>query len=439
MAKVRKFPLPPSGQEQVASNSTVNHAEPARRLANDHSPSNSLLRILLVTEAKVDRTHGTGVQLIRIFSKNEGFFILHVTPEGHEGDAFQSIVIKRAFEKNLASKLVTRAWRMFLRDILRHGANWRPNYVSTSIMPAIASFNPDLVLGVVYTNDGLRLLERVMKAVRGKPAVLWFQDLQLVTDKHGRVPDLEKLLGLVSEVWTLSPLMTEQLAGCVGQWPESVGVRYRPHWCMHVSDQYYPPARGFSERFKCIMLGNIWNPEMVLVTKQLWRECQSNLPGLAPIQWICHQAGVLRIKNLGIELGPEIEWAGEVPEEDLQETIRESDLAIIPVSVKMPSDYERYSVPSKIGELAAIGIPMIIISGSMSATTRYANDFAVGEVFTELRQDLWSARLCEIINSIGERARLSALARNYAERCLDQDQFRSEVFAELKRVAKIQD
>ena len=380
-------------------------------------------------------THGTGVQLMRIFSKYEGSYILHVTPEGREGGPFQCISIKRAFEQNVAGKLVIRAWSKFLRSVLGRRTNWKPNYISAPIASAIARFSPDLVVGVVYTNDGLRLTEMVMKVLRGKPAVLWFQDLQLVADKHGRIRDLEKVLGLVSEVWTLSPLMTERLKGAVSRWPEHVEVRSRPHWCVLVSDCYRRLHRTFSDNFRCIMLGNVWDPGLVPVTKQLWRECQGRLPRLAPIQWICHEAGVIRITKLGIELGPEIEWAGEVPEDRLHETIREGDLAIIPVSVNLGNDYGRYSVPSKIGELAAIGMPMVIISASMTATTRYATDFAVGELFTELRPDRWSARLCEIINSTRERAGLSALACNYAARHLDQDEFRNEIFAELKRVA----
>ena len=48
-------------------------------------------------------------------------------------------------------------------------------------------FSPDVVVGIVYTNNGLRLTEMVMKVLRGKPAVLWFLDLQLVADQHGRI------------------------------------------------------------------------------------------------------------------------------------------------------------------------------------------------------------------------------------------------------------
>ena len=139
-------------------------------------------------------THGTGVQLMRIFSKYEGSYILHVTPEGREGGPFQCISIKSAFEQNVAGKLVVRAWSKFLRSVLGRRTNWKPNYISAPIASAIARFSPDLVVGVVYTNDGLRLTKMVMKALRGKPAVLWFLDLQLVADKHGRIRDLESLL-----------------------------------------------------------------------------------------------------------------------------------------------------------------------------------------------------------------------------------------------------
>ena len=371
---------------------------------------------------------------MRIFSTCERAHILHVTPEGREGGPFECISVRRAFEQNVPCKFLIRAWNKCLRDLLGR-PNWSPKYLSTMLKPATANFAPDLVLGVIYTTDGLRLMETVLKAVQGKPAVLWFHDLQLAADKHGRVRQLERLLSLVTEVWTLSPPMTEWLKGVVGRWPVQLAISSHPHWCVPASNCYQRVHRTFSHNFRCVMLGNVWDSEMIPIVKKLWRECHGKLSGLAPVQWICHEAGMRRITNLGIELGPEIEWAGEVSEGRLHETIREADLAIIPVSINMGSDYARFSVPSKIGELAATGVPMVIISGSTTATARYATEFLVGELLTELGRDRWSARLCEIISSARERARLSALAHNYAERYLNEDQFRSRIFVELRRVA----
>jgi hypothetical protein len=78
---------------------------------------------------------------------------------------------------------------------------------------------------------------------------------------------------------------------------------------------------------------------------------------------------------------------------------------------------------------------MVILAGSQTATARYVVEFGVGELLTESGKDSWSTRVCEIIQSTGERARLSALARQYAVHHLDQNKVRRELFEELRRVA----
>jgi len=92
-----------------------------------------------------------------------------------------------------------------------------------------------------------------------------------------------------------------------------------------------------------------------------------------------------------------------------------------------------FSMPSKIGELGAIGMPMAILANAGTATARYVTDFPVGELLTE--RERLPARLCEIITSVDERGRLSALARQYAERYLGQDKFRHEVLDGLRSAA----
>ena len=66
--------------------------------------------------------------------------------------------------------------------------------------------------------------------------------------------------------------------------------------------------------------------------------------------------------------------------------------------------------PSKIGELGAIGMPMVIPTAAGTTTARYVPDFRTGELLTE--RERRPARLCEIITSVDKRTRLSASAAN---------------------------
>jgi hypothetical protein len=410
----------------------VSLAHPRGRRGDKVGEAEALLvqpKILLVTEAPIDATHGTGIQLSRIFRTYQPSLILHALPEGLGGGPFDCVKVAKA------SDLGVRAWNRLSQRFLGRAVHWTPRFIPSSIEPSVSRFNPDLVLGVVYTNNGLRLMKAVLEITRASRAILWFQDLQLVAESDGSVPELQQILSDLNEIWTLSPVMSEWLEGAVGGWPAHLRTRVQPHWCVPVFDRHHRANRSYSPTFRCVMLGNIWDPRMMSVTRELWRECQVQIPGLAPVQWFCHESGVRRIMSEGVEFGPEIEWLGEVVENRLRETLLNADLAIIPFGTNANTDYARFSVPSKIGDLAAIGIPMVVIAGSRTATARHVTEYGVSELLTELTPSCWSVRVCEIIRSADERARLSTAALRYADQYLSQNKFRNQILEDLRRVA----
>jgi len=405
-------------------------AHPRGRCGDRIGEAETLLvqpKVLLVTEGAIDVTHGTGVQLSRIFGTYQPSRILHVLPEGLGRGPFDCVEVAKASDFGM------RAWNRFSQRFLGRAVRWTPRFIPSSIEPSVSRLDPDLVLGVVYTNNGLGLMKAVLETARASRAVLWFHDLQLVADSDGRVPELQRILTNLNEIWTLSPVMLEWLEGAVGGWPAHLRTQVQPGWCVTVSEKYHRAHRSYSPTFRCVMLGNIWDHRMMSVTKELWRECQDQIPGLAPVQWICHESGVRRIMSQGVELGPEIEWLGEVVEDRLHQTLLNADLAIIPFGTDTETDYARFSVPSKIGEMGAIGMPMVILAAADSATARYVTDFRVGELLTE--RERCPARLCEIITSVDERARLSMSARQYAARYLGQDKFRRKILDGLRSAA----
>src|SRR5262249_54459072 len=153
----------------------------------------------------------------------------------------------------------------------------------------------------VHSNDGLRLMNTVLEASRGRRSVLWFYDLQLVADCNGRFRDLRRVLTNLCELWTFSPLMLERLRGTVDHWPTLLTSQVRSYWCVPISDVYRRTHNSFSETFRCVMLGNIWDPDMISVTKRLWRECQHKIPELGAVRWLCHASGVRRALRHGVE------------------------------------------------------------------------------------------------------------------------------------------
>src|SRR6185295_13374380 len=109
-----------------------------------------------------------------------------------------------------------------------------PIALTDSQRAQIRQFDPEVVLGVAYTSDGLAQMREVMSTVRGTPAILWLLDLQLHPTADGRVPAFEQLLPGLTEVWALSPQMIEWLSA-MAQWPASVRKITMPHWCVEMA------------------------------------------------------------------------------------------------------------------------------------------------------------------------------------------------------------
>src|SRR5262245_48051148 len=124
-------------------------------------------RILLVTEGPVDNTHGTGVQLSRIFQKYQRGRLLVALPEGLGAGPFDHVCVTKRFQKNLVGNLGLRVWNKLAPAVISSAVRWTPGFVSSSLEPLVSRFNPDLVLGVIHTNDGLRLMHAVLQASRG--------------------------------------------------------------------------------------------------------------------------------------------------------------------------------------------------------------------------------------------------------------------------------
>lgn len=384
---------------------------------------------MLVTEFSVNDSHGTGVQLRRLLAGQRA--VLHVTQAGREGGSFQpSIGLSRVGGKMgavgalLRRKLASLGWQSPM------GARFDTQVVAAEI----ARFEPNVVVCVVYTNDGLQLAEAVTRAALGLPCLLWFLDLQLTPAPSGRIPELERLLALVTEVWTLSPEMLAWLQAVVPIWPAGAKTGVVPHWCVPRAPAAPKPREVSTEGFRAIMLGNVWDPSIIPEVRAVWRACQAANPGLPPIQWICHEAGIRRSVAAPRDLGPEILWRGTVTDEALYAELSRADLAIVPFSFDVRHGYGRFSVPSKLGELAIAGLPIVVLAGSQTATAKYVAAFGVGALLTEEDRPAWGRRLSDIIQDTTVRARLSDSAIRYAESHLDEERYRSNILLRLDEI-----
>lgn len=390
-------------------------------------------RVILVTDFSVNDAHGTGVQLKRIFEGYE--HILHVSEEGHHGGPFTSLSIPKP-RSGPVDRVVRGGWRRLAKAV-----GWDSIPPPIRIDPAgaarLKAFGPDVVLGVVHTNHGLRIMQATVNRLPGTPAVVWFLDLQLTTATTGRIPELEKLLDSVSAVWTISPEMMDWLPTTVQTWPSTVDKVVVPHWCMPVPEARRDRFEVGADALRSVMLGNMWDASMLPVVQELWRNCQARLPALKPLQWTCRKSTLEALATSRLE--PQIEWRGDLTDDELGRELAGADLAIVPFSLNVAHGYGRFSIPSKLGEFAAAGVPSILLAHRETAAAKYVTAFDIGLVLTNDNRRDWPKLVCDVILDNDKRRRLSEQARHYAVRYLEGTRYREHLIGRLTALARVPD
>jgi hypothetical protein len=85
------------------------------------------------------------------------------------------------------------------------------------------------------------------------------------------------------------------------------------------------------------------------------------------------------IECVGV-IGPEIEYAGFLDGQEMIDALMEADLALVPFNVTASAehDYARYSLPSRLTELVAVGVPILCIASADTPVARYLSQNRVG-------------------------------------------------------------
>ena len=91
---------------------------------------------------------------------------------------------------------------------------------------------------------------------------------------------------------------------------------------------------------------------------------------------------------------------------------------IIPFSQadKPCTDYERYSLPSRITELAAIGLPIFCLTGSDTPLYDYVTSHDIGQCVNAAETEAVASALVALIRDQALRTRFGHAARALAER-----------------------
>jgi glycosyltransferase involved in cell wall biosynthesis len=399
----------------------------------------SLPRVLVFSEGVISRSHGTGT----IFERNFGsyppeklsnwFFSLsedpllprtlnlnpHRWPTGNFSPPSTPLA---KLWNHLFAKAAGRKWSVpvnhaAIRDAVRAQAH-RERF--------------DLVYAIVLTREGFDVLAAVLEGLGPRiPVILQIQDF-FPRAHFGFWKAFRRIAPRISETWVVAPSIARAIESHFHEKP----IRVDPLFNLELPTIAKTKHREFGPDFRAVVLGNFWNPALLADLKAAWRACQQRLPGLPPVRWHCHPAGLERVRAAGFVPGPEVEPGPFLSGDGLFTMLRDADLALIPFSreAEATTDYERYSLPSRITELAAIGLPIFCLTGRLTPLCDYVTKHGIGRCAPAGDTGRTADALSELIRDTAARARLGSAARAHAETHFPLQPFRNELVTRFKTV-----
>ena len=403
------------------------------------TPSDPQLpRVLVFSEGVISRSHGTGT----IFERNFAAY-----PPAKLTNWFISLAEDPLLERSLnlnahrwprgnfspPTTLLAKIWNRLFAGIA--GRRWSIPVNHAALRDAVraqaAEF--DLVYAIVLTREGLDALAAVLDGLaRPVPVILQIQDF-FPRAHFGFWRAVRRLAPQVAEVWVVAP----SIAAAISPHLPGKRVRVDPLFNLTLPEPAKTSHREFSPDFRTVVLGNFWNLALLPDLKAAWALCQQRLPGLPAIQWHCHPAGVERLRASGCTPGPEVEPAPFLGGEVLFTMLRDADLAIIPFSrgITPQTDYERYSLPSRITELAAIGLPVFCLSGPDTPLCDYVTSHGIGRAAPAALTEEVAAGLVALIRDTPARALLGQTARRHAEANFSLSEQQARIYQSFRRIA----
>jgi hypothetical protein len=391
----------------------------------DATAAPSLPRVLVFSEGVLSRSHGTGTIFARNYSGYPRERLANWFIGGSEDPLFPDALNlgpqrwpRSAFSP--PTTLLAKAWnRLGLRPFWTVPVNAPALHAAARAQP----FVPELVYAIVISREGIDALHAILEGLPERVRViLQIQDF-FPTGSLGFMRALRRLAPRVAEVWGVSRAILTAIT------PHLPGVPQRldPLCYLALPAEAKTTHRDFGPDFRTVVIGNFWNPALLADLRTVWAELQRQLPGLPPVRWHCHPAGVARVRAAGYESGTEVEVAPFLSGDALFAELRAADLALIPFSHadEPASDYERFSMPSRLTELCPAGLPIFCLSGRGTPIHDYIVEHDIGRCAPAGDTPRATTDLRALIVDPSTRTQLGLAARRHAEQHFELRAFQS--------------
>ena len=351
-----------------------------------------LPNVLVVTDNSISLQHGTGTCLVRHFDgySEQKRLNLYSLYEG-KPEFKQHCRIRPKLLPGIAMKLMSlgrgakaKEWQNRLEEFALQ-RNLRGTIEKNGFMP-------DIIYAVCFGYRGLLLLHNLAEEY-GKevPIILHFFDYQ-PKDNEAVPALLRTLLPSISEIWALTSTMVEEISRQMNRSVDLVRIFHTD-----LPNIYKKVHRPLTPEFQAVMIGNCWIIEMLTDIREAWQYAKNKIGELKPIQWYAHPLTIEKIRRSNIQLEPEIEYAGFLQGNQLFQVLHQSDMGIIPFNRNSipENDYARFSLPSRITEMASIGLPVFCAAGPHTELEKYVKEKGIGRCalssdMPQFQQDLLS-------------------------------------------------
>ena len=388
------------------------------------------MKLALVTDSVVARSHGTGNLLIRLLEGGPvSVSAFHPGPATSPPDFPSFAVTGRKTAAGVRDAL-RRRLPGFIRGAVPSPGSIRRWRYSPDAKAARHLNDADIVLVVVHTADGLRFAHDLVASLSApKPVVLWFMDLVVAREDIG---DPRRSLPLFEQarIWAFNSRIRCGLAELFPERRQEI----EQHRFLGVRLPKPGPklVRPLAADTRCVMIGNIWDASVLPLLDAVWqRACALHGTQLI-LRWFAPPEAFERLA--GAALGRGLRYEGHAG--NLEEVLRQADAAIVAFAGPSPepSLFSRHSFPSRVADYAANGLPVFAICGHHTALADYMNESGAGEYDTAESVEQAATACAQFLTSIPLREKYSRQARKYAESNFDLEQQRSLFTSELAAV-----
>ncbi|MBI3544035.1 MAG: hypothetical protein HY075_12255 [Deltaproteobacteria bacterium] len=298
---------------------------------------------------------------------------------------------------------------------------------------------PDLIYSTCYSARDFAFLHHIYRNLPKKvPIVQHFLDLDFnfIETLKSLYKELEPA---IVAVWALNESIRGAVRNLTGN-DVKIDLKLALH--QPVSRVFKQTHRGFCpDDFSSIMIGNVWSGTAYLALHRAWSDCQDELRGLPPIEWMGHSRRFRELAHMGFRWTPGggvVENGGYLSSAALKKALVGADLAIIPFSGEKADreDYNSYSLPSRLGDYCMAGLPVVVISQPNTEPARYVRDFGLGIVVDPAEWRISVKKLKHFILDRDWREECGTNARRFAERTLDLESYQDELYPRLTELAR---